>query len=64
MIQNTELNLFIGSKATAKVSQAYCDKLVARLAKEHFVFFEMTNSFFVSEYDNGILVYSPNKVNS
>ena len=64
MIQNLELNIFLTSKATPANAQAYCDRLMKELDKQHVIRFEKTNVHIRSDYDLGVIVDSPNKVKS
>jgi len=64
LIQRLELNIFLTSKATPANAKTYCDKLRNDLAKLKVMRFEKTNVFIRSNYELGVIVNSPNKLQS
>ena len=61
LVQNLELNIFLKSEATPANAKAYCEKLESVLKKQNVIRFEKTNTFFLSDYDLGVIVKDPNK---
>ena len=62
LIQNLELGIYLTPKATPANVQAYCDRLMNELDKQHVMRFEKTNLYIRSDYDLGVIVNDPNKV--